>query len=72
LFDLGVFEEELVLKPERRIIPHRFPRSVTVLPDSDHEVSVVVNVPVAVPIRRPLDVLDGDGPLVDVGSPVEI
>jgi len=49
LFDLGIFDKELVLESERIILPHVFPFPVTVLPNSDHEVSVVFDSPVTTP-----------------------
>ena len=59
LLDLGVFEEEFLFEAESGIVPHRFPRSVTVLPYSDQKMSVVFDTPITVPVGGTLDVLDG-------------
>jgi hypothetical protein len=72
LLDLGILEEELVLETESGIVPHRFPRSVTVLPNSDQEMSVVFDAPLAVPLSGALDVVDRENPLVWIRSAIEV
>lgn len=49
LFDLGIFDKELVLETERIVLPHFLPFPMSVLPNSNHQTSIVFDSPIATP-----------------------